>query len=198
MHKMRDLLSSCLREDANGYVVTTLVNEFPTLQDLMNASENEIRLIKGIGIVKAKQLQAILEFVKQVNTPVSDKRVIIRSPKDVYNMVRVSMEHLQVEQFCVVGLSTKNHVLFKETISIGTLNASLVHPREVFKPLIKRACASCILVHNHPSGDPMPSPEDIQLTSTLVEAGELLGISVLDHVVVGMGQYTSFKEKCLI
>lgn len=197
MGKMRELFSNCLREDVDGYVVSALVNEFPTIQDLMNASEDELKLIKGIGAVKARQLTAILEFVKKVNAPPSDKRVIIRSPKDVYDMMRSSMEHLQTEHFCIVGLSTKNHVIFRETISTGTLNASLVHPREVFKPLIKRACASAILCHNHPSTDPTPSQEDIELTRKLVEAGKLLDISVLDHIIIGHG-YVSFKEKGLI
>ena len=109
------------------------------------------------------------------------------------------MEYLQTEHFCVVGLSTKNHVLFQETISQGTLNASLVHPREVFKPLIKRACASVLLVHNHPSGNVTPSKEDIELTQSLVKAGELLQIQVLDHIIIGgNGQYVSFKEKGII
>lgn len=199
MVKMRTLLADCLREEANGYVVNSLISEFPTIQDLMNASEDELKLIRGIGAVKARQLAAILEFVKKVNAPVVDKRVIIRSPQDVYGLMRPYMEYLQTEHFCIVGLSTKNHVLFQETISQGTLNASLIHPREVFKPLIKRACASVLLVHNHPSSDPTPSKEDIELTKKLVEAGELLGIQVLDHVVVGgNGQYVSFKEKGLI
>jgi DNA repair protein RadC len=98
----------------------------------------------------------------------------------------------------VIGLNTKNAVLFKETISTGSLNASIVHPRETFRPLIKRACASCILVHNHPSGDPMPSQEDIALTRKLVDGGNLLDIAVLDHVIIGSSKYTSFKEKGLI
>ena len=199
MDKMKNLLADCLREEANGYLVTELVNSFPTVQDLMNASEDELKLIRGIGAVKARQLTAILEFVKKVNAPATDKRVIIRSPQDVYSLMRPYMEYLQTEHFCVVGLSTKNHVLFQETISQGTLNASLVHPREVFKPLIKRACASVLLVHNHPSGNVTPSKEDIELTQSLVKAGELLQIQVLDHIIIGgNGQYVSFKEKGII
>jgi DNA repair protein radc len=198
MDKMRELLSNCLREDVNGYVVSALMNEFPTIQDLMNANEDELKLIRGIGAVRARQLTAILEFVKKVNAPTPDKRVIIHSPRDIYDLMRSSMEYLQTEHFCVVGLSTKNHVIFQETVSTGTLNASLVHPREVFKRLIKRACASALLVHNHPSFDPTPSQEDIELTQKLIEAGKLLDIQVLDHVIIGHGQYISFKEKGLI
>ena len=149
MEKMRDLLAGCLRESTNGYVVDTLIENYPNIGELMNATEKEISSIKGIGIVKAKQLKSILEFVRKVNTPDASKRIIIRSPKDVYELVRADMEFLEVEHFDVIGLSTKNHVIFKENISIGSLNASIVHPREAFKGLIRRSCAACILVHNH-------------------------------------------------
>lgn len=163
----------------------------------MNASEKEISSIKGIGLVKAKQLSAILEFARKVYTPDKNKRIIVRSPKDVFDLVRADMEFLQVEHFDVIGLSTKNHVLFKENISIGSLNASIVHPREAFKGLIRRSCAACILVHNHPSSDPLPSDEDILLTKKLVECGKLIGIEVLDHIIVGAdgGGYVSLKEQ---
>ena len=200
MEKMRDLLAGCLRESANGYVVDTLIENYPNIGELMNATEKEISSIKGIGIVKAKQLKSILEFVRKVNTPDASKRIIIRSPKDVYELVRADMEFLEVEHFDVIGLSTKNHVIFKENISIGSLNASLVHPRETFKVLIRRSCASCILVHNHPTADTTPSSEDISLTNNLVECGKMLGIEVIDHIIVGAvgGGYISFKEKGLI
>ncbi len=198
MEKMRELLAGCLRESANGYVVDTLIENYPNIGELMNATEKEISSIKGIGIVKAKQLKSILEFVRKVNTPDASKRIIIRSPKDVYELVRADMEFLEVEHFDVIGLSTKNHVIFKENISIGSLNASIVHPREAFKGLIRRSCAACILVHNHPSSDPSPSNEDILLTKKLVECGSIIGIEVLDHVIVGGagGGYVSLKEQC--
>ena len=198
MEKMRELLAGCLRESANGYVVDTLIENYPNIGELMNATEKEISSIKGIGIVKAKQLKSILEFVRKVNTPDASKRIIIRSPKDVYELVRADMEFLEVEHFDVIGLSTKNHVIFKENISIGSLNASIVHPREAFKGMIRRSCAACILVHNHPSSDPSPSNEDILLTKKLVECGSIIGIEVLDHVIVGGagGGYVSLKEQC--
>ena len=195
MEKMRELLAGCLRESANGYVVDTLIENYPNIGELMNATEKEISSIKGIGIVKAKQLKSILEFVRKVNTPDASKRIIIRSPKDVYELVRADMEFLEVEHFDVIGLSTKNHVIFKENISIGSLNASIVHPREAFKGLIRRSCAACILVHNHPSSDPSPSNEDILLTKKLIECGSIIGIEVLDHVIVGAagGGYVSLN-----
>ncbi len=198
MDAMKVMLAGCLREDANSYVVQELIAVFPSIIDLINADDQEIRQIKGIGLIKAKQLRAILDFAKAVNTPVVDKRVIIRSPHDVYELVRGGMEFLQQEQFDILGMSTKNHVIFKETVSIGSLNASIVHPRETFRPLIKRACASVILIHNHPSGDAVPSQDDIELTRKLVEGGKLLEIEVLDHIIIGRGCYVSFKEKGLI
>ena len=200
MKNMRELLAGCLRESAHGYVVDALIENYPSVSELMNAREDEISIIKGIGVVKAKQLKSILEFARRVHAPDGNKRIIIRSPKDVYELVRADMEFLQVEHFDVIGLSTKNHVIFKENISIGSLNASLVHPRETFKVLIRRSCASCILVHNHPTADTTPSSEDISLTNNLVECGKMLGIEVIDHIIVGAvgGGYISFKEKGLI
>ena len=197
MEGMRTLLADCLRESANGYVVDALLEKYPNVSELMNADETEISSIKGIGIVKAKQLSAILEFARKVYTPDKNKRIIVRSPRDVFDFVRADMEFLQVEHFDVIGLSTKNHVIFKENISIGSLNASIVHPREAFKGLIRRSCAACILVHNHPSSDASPSDEDILLTKKLVECGKLIGIEVLDHVIVGAdgGGYVSLKEQ---
>lgn len=197
MEKMRDLLAGCLRESANGYVVDALIENYPNISELMNATEIEISSIKGIGIVKARQLKSILEFVRKVNAPDVTKRTIVRSPSDVFALVRAEMEFLQVEHFDVIGLSTKNHVIFRENISIGSLNASIVHPREAFKGLIRRSCASCILVHNHPSGDTTPSDEDVLLTKQLVECGKIIGIEVLDHVIIGAagGGYFSLKEQ---
>ena len=197
MEEMRNLLAGCLHESANGYVVDALIGNYSNISELMNASEKEISSIKGIGVIKAKQLSAILEFARKVYTPDKNKRIIIRSPKDVFNLVRADMEFLQVEHFDVIGLSTKNHVVFKENISIGSLNASIVHPREAFKGLIRKSCAACILVHNHPSSDPLPSEEDILLTKKLVECGKLIGIEVLDHIIVGAdgGGCFSLKEQ---
>ena len=197
MEGMRNLLAGCLRESANGYVVDALIENYPNISTLMNASEKEISSIKGIGVVKAKQLGAILEFARKVYEPDKTKRIIIKSPKDVFDLVRSDMEFLQVEHFDVIGLSTKNHVVFKENISIGSLNASIVHPREAFKGLIRRSCAACILVHNHPSSDASPSEEDILLTKKLVECGKLIGIEVLDYIIVGAdgGGYISLKEQ---
>ncbi len=195
---LKDLLENCLRERANGYMIPELLQTFPTIQELMNATEEEMMLVKGIGIAKAKQLTAILRFVRYAQSNPNGNRTIVRTPKDIYELVRGELEYLMVERFVVVGLSIKNHVIIQHTVSVGSLNASLVHPRETFNILIRRSCASTILVHNHPSGDPIPSSEDISLTKKLVEVGQILDIPVLDHVIVGQGRYSSLKEKGII
>jgi DNA repair protein RadC len=191
-------LSQCMRENVNGYTVEALIAEYPTMQELMNATEEELKLVKGIGMVKAKQLAAILEFVRYAHGHPESERVVIKSPLDIYEMVRGEMEYLQTEHFMVIGLSTKNHVITRHIVSKGSLNASIVHPRETFRMLIRRACAGAILVHNHPSGDPSPSIEDITLTRQLAEAGKVIDIPILDHLIVGQGKFYSMKEQGMI
>lgn len=195
---LKNLLENCLRETTNGYTIHALLQEFPTMQELMNATEEEMMLVKGIGVVKAKQLSAILRFARYVQGDLNGNRTIIRTPRDIYDLVRGELEYLTVEKFIVMGMSTKNHIIIQHTVSVGSLNASIVHPRETFKMLIRRACASAILVHNHPSGDPAPSSEDITLTKKLVNVGQIIDIPVLDHVIVGQGRYISLKEKGII
>jgi DNA repair protein RadC len=119
----------------------------------------------------------------------------ITSPEDVISLMMDEMRYLTKEYFKVIMLNVKNKVIAIETISIGSLNTSIVHPREVFKAAIERSCSSIILVHNHPSGDPTPSREDIEVTKRLVEGGNILGIKVLDHVIIGDGRGISLKEK---
>ena len=194
-HALQRILAECLREAADSYTIQTLLREFPTMQSLMNATEPDMMEIRGIGKAKAKRLSAILNFVRYAQEKPHGGRIIIRSAQDIYDLVRSELEYLTVEQFMVIGLNTKNHVMVQHTISVGTLNASLVHPRETFNLLIRRACASVILVHNHPSGDPEPSAEDIQLTKRLVEVSRIIDIPVLDHVIIGQGRYVSLKGR---
>ena len=138
-----------------------------------------------------------VQLVKE-NNYIADKK-IIHSPRDCFDIMKGLYETCVTEQFHIILLNTKNHVLGISTISTGTLNASLVHPREVFQPvLLQGMVASIILSHNHPSGDATPSNEDIQLTKKLVAAGKLLDIPILDHVIIGDGYYVSLKEKNLL
>ena len=127
-----------------------------------------------------------------------DATPIIRTPQDTLPVLEPELSELAYEKFIALALSTKNHVIAVLPVSSGSLNASIVHPRELFQRAILANCASLILAHNHPSGDPTPSPEDIALTRKLVEAGQLLDIPILDHVILGYARYTSFKENGLL
>lgn len=149
------LLATTLREKEDGYVVSELFTRFTSIQDLLDLTEEELLNIKGIGRVKAKQIFAALELAR-FNPSNVQERFAIRSPEDAFTYLK-DMQHLTREEFVVLGLNTKNEVLFRQTIFTGSLNAFIVHPRETFKALIKRSCASAIVAHNHPSGNPSPS-----------------------------------------
>jgi len=161
------------------------------LSNLSTLSLTELQKIKGIGPVKAMQVKALFEFNKRYNLSRQDK-VSIKSAKDVFNYASEKLKDLDKEHFVILHLDTKNKITKDETISIGILNASLIHPREVFKSAIKESANSIILVHNHPSGDPAPSDEDLSITEKLIKAGELLNIKVLDHVIIGDGVYWNY------
>lgn len=143
----------------------------------------------------ASKIFALGEIMRRQRCCESKARTTIQSPTDVANLLMVEMRLLEHEEFRLILLNTKNQVLQVETISKGTLNSSLVHPREVFRAALKNATNAVILVHNHPSGDPTPSTEDVDITRRLVEGGKILGIEILDHIVLGDGRYISLKER---
>ncbi|MDR3589325.1 MAG: DNA repair protein RadC [Negativicutes bacterium] len=161
-------------------------------------SPQEISKIKGIGAAKAVTVAAAMELGKRLGLLGAAERPVIRSPQDVADLLMPRLRHENKEKFVVVLLSTKNHVLASPTVSVGSLNASVVHPRELFREAINYNAAAVVLVHNHPSGDPTPSQEDLALTAKMDEAGRLLDISVLDHVIIGDGKYVSLKEKGIL
>ncbi|ABO51059.1 DNA replication and repair protein RadC [Desulforamulus reducens MI-1] len=197
-----DLLAIMLRTGTSKVSVLELAAElfshFKDLRALSQATIEELSQIKGVGPVKAVQVKAALELGRRLAAMPAETRVIIRCPEDVCGLVMEDLRDLDREHFLALLLNTKNQVLARETISIGTLNSSVVHPRELFKVAIRRSAASMILVHNHPSGDPTPSREDIVLTKRLIEAGEIIGIDVLDHIIIGDNKFTSLKSKGLI
>ncbi|MCR4435262.1 MAG: DNA repair protein RadC [Clostridiales bacterium] len=166
---------------------------------LYNISLEQLRSIKGIGRVKSVQVKALMELAKRIaSTYGMGNRVVIKSPDDVKKLVMEEMRHLKKEVFKVILLNTKSHLIKHINISMGSLNASVVHPREVFSEAVKVGCSGLIFVHNHPSGDPEPSLEDLETTERLVSGGNILGIKVLDHIIIGNGTYMSFKERGLI
>lgn len=153
--------------------------------------------LAGIGIVKACQIKAAIELGLRIK-PKDSIDVKITSPQDIADLLMEEMQYLKQECFKIILLDTKNKVIKVEGISVGILNASLVHPREVFVKAIRQHSAAIVLAHNHPSGDPEPSAEDKNITKRLCDAGELLGIAVLDHIIIGRGTYLSFKQEKLI
>lgn len=164
------------------------------LHYLLRASAAELAAHRGVGRAKAAQIKAALELGRRVLEEERGVPARIHGPADVAALVMEEMRHLEQEQFKVILLDTKNQVLDVELVSSGTLNTTIVHPREIFKLAIRRAANAIILVHNHPSGDPTPSPEDRRLTSELIAAGNLLGIDVHDHVIIGDRRYFSLRQ----
>jgi len=179
-------------------LAAVVLTYFNGLRGLVQASVEELSEIKGVGPAKAAQIKAALELGKRVATNAPEQRVVIKTPEDAAGLVMEEMRHLDREHFRALLLNAKNQVIGQEVISIGTLNSSTVHPRELFKNAIKRSAAAIILIHNHPSGDPSPSREDIEVTRRLIEVGHLIGIEVLDHLIIGDNKFNSFRAKGLM
>lgn len=175
-----------------------LLSHFSGIRGIAGATVEELAGVHGIGPAKAAQIKAAIEFGRRLVAASPEERPRIRSPRDVYNLLGPSLRDERREHFVAVLLDTKGGVLRQRTVSVGDLSSSIVHPREVFAEAIRHGAASLIVAHNHPSGDPTPSPEDAAVTRRLVEAGELLGIEVLDHIVLGDNRWVSLKEKGLM
>ncbi|MGR6896787.1 RadC family protein [Rummeliibacillus sp. BSL5] len=189
------LLRTGTKKESVLHLSNRILMHFEQLHELKNATIEEITAIKGIGEAKAIQLLASIELGKRLHKQRTDERYTIRSPKDAANYLMPDMTSLLQENFVTLFLNVKNQIIHQQTIFIGSLNASIVHPREVFREAVKRSAASIICAHNHPSGNPAPSPEDIDVTKRLQEAGLIMGIELLDHVIIGDHQFISLKEK---
>lgn len=172
-----------------------LLNEFGDLISLGQSSVDELRRVPGIGFARACQLVAAFELGKRFARQTRSNGTPVKAPEDVARFFMDEMKHYDKEYFKAALLNTKNQILKTVTVSIGSLNASIVHPREILKPAIAASAASIILVHNHPTGDPTPSREDIEFTRRFAKCGELIGIELLDHVIIGADRYQSLKEK---
>ncbi|RHM57797.1 DNA repair protein RadC [Mitsuokella sp. AF33-22] len=168
------------------------------LPAIIHMSAQELTEVKGIGLAKAATILAAVELGRRLATRAARQVEAIHGPEDA---ARVAMPHLRYERkehFAVLLLNTKNHVLGLRDVSVGSLSASIVHPREVFQMAIRYAAAAMILVHNHPSGDPSPSREDLAVTNRLVKAGRIMDIPVLDHIILGDDRFLSLKEKGML
>ncbi len=195
----QELLAIILRTGTKQESVLQLsyriIQNFEGLRLLKDASIEELTSLNGVGTVKAVQLIAAMELGRRVSRLQLEERYTIRSPEDGANYVMEDMRFLSQEHFVCLYLNTKNQVLHRQTVFVGSLNASIVHPREVFREAFRRSAASLICFHNHPSGDPTPSREDIEVTKRLAECGKMLGIDMLDHIIIGDQKFISLKEK---
>ena len=176
-----------------------LLSRFGNLKGVADASVEELIQTRGIGPAKAAQMKAALELSKRLEADVDEKpQPVLKSPEDVAAVMRSKLKGKKKEHFWVICLDTRNRLIDDKLVSIGSLDTSIVHPREVFKEAVSSSAASVIFVHNHPSGDPEPSNEDVELTKRLVKAGEIIGIDVLDHVIVCDKSHSSLKAKNLL
>jgi DNA repair protein RadC len=164
------------------------------LRGLMRTSHGELRAVPGIGAARAAQVLAAIELGRRSFTRIDENRPQLRTPKSVAEYLLPQFGNRPVEQFGVLSLDTKHRVVRAAVLSIGTLDASIVHPREVFREAMAAGAAALVLFHNHPSGDPEPSEDDVRLTERLAAAGILMGIDVLDHVILADVRYYSFRE----
>ena len=179
-------------------IAQELLARFGNIKAISQATIEELSEIKGIGLAKAAQLKACFELGRREDLEPEFKNYDIKDPEAVVKAIRTSIKDKAKEHFKLILLNPRNKIIGISTISIGTLNASLVHPREVFKDAIVHSASSVVLAHNHPSGDPEPSEDDLKITKKLVESGKILGIEVLDHIIIARNGFKSFKEGGLI
>lgn len=188
------LLSTGSRELSVLDLADQILIRHKGVQGLKDLSIDELSQQKGIGRAKAASIVAAVELGKRVFAGNSEYRPVIEGSEDAAELLMKRMRGLDREYFLVILLNQKKAVLGIETVSIGTLNGSLVHPREVFKPAIRRSASTVILAHNHPSGSCEPSEQDLLVTQRLKEAGRMIGIDVIDHIIIGEDRYYSFRE----
>jgi len=189
-----------LHYESNASLLSSLLNIPAENLACKNISEilTAPMTIKGVGTKKADKLYVIKEVIRRIMEEAPNNNPVIQGPEDVSKFFIPKLLHQTKEHFMLALLNTKNRIIASPTISIGSLSASVVHPREIFREAIKYPCAAIILIHNHPSGDPNPSREDIAVTERLVKAGKIMDIPILDHIIIAQQNYLSMKEKELI
>lgn len=179
-------------------IAQELLVRFGNIKAISEATLEELSQIKGIGFAKAAQIKACFELGKRQDLEPELKDFNIQDPQSVVKAIQTSIKDKAKEHFKLILLNTRNKIIGISTISIGTLNSNLVHPREVFKEAIAHSAASVVLAHNHPSGEPEPSEYDLIITKRLTESGKILGIEVLDHIIITKDGFFSFKDRGLI
>ena len=189
---------ACLLQTSDAlHQAQELLVRFDGLVGLARASEVEIVQVAGIGPAQAARIKAALEFGHRLTVYVPEGRSQIRSPADAAQLMMAEMALLEQEHLRLILLDTKNYILSTPTVYVGSLNTSLIRTGELFRYGLKENCAALIVVHNHPSGDPTPSPEDVAVTHKIIQGGQLLDIEVLDHLIIGQGRFVSLKERGL-
>ena len=196
-----ELLAILLRVGVAGenaiQMAQRILGEVGGLYGLRRASFQEVSGLHGLGMAKAAQVKAAIELGYRLRWENPEEKPAINSPQEAALLVQYEMEDLVQENLWVLNLDTRNHLMAIEKIYQGSLNSSMVRVGELFKAALQRSAAGIILVHNHPSGDPSPSPEDVTLTRAAIQAGRLLDVDVLDHLVIGRGRFVSMKERKL-
>ncbi len=198
----QEILALILGRGIAGESVTVtaqrLLSQFGNLRGIASASLEELTQVRGIGPAKASQIKAAFELANRLEGyPEAGKRPLVKTPDEVVSLVRGRLRGKKKEHFLALLLDTRGQLIKVSEISVGSLDTSVVHPREVFKEAMSASASSVIFVHNHPSGDPEPSEDDIKLTERLAQAGEIMGIDVLDHIIIGDKNYLSLKSKGL-
>ena len=198
-----ELLALLIRTGTKSSSAIMLANKVLALDNtglafLADCVPEELAKVEGIGVAKACQIVAAAELGKRMSALPREKRVNITTPWDVSEVLMADMRHLKKEYFKAIILNSRHEILMIDNISVGTVNSSVAFPREVFSKALKKGGVAIILAHNHPSGNPEPSEEDIAVTERLSKAGELLGIAIIDHIIIGDGIFVSFKEKGMV
>jgi DNA repair protein RadC len=191
-----ELLAIIIWKINNDFVLNKVCEIFKkyNLKTLSQVSVGELKKLLG-DEVKACQIIACFELARRLASYTEEERPMIEGPEDVFRILGPEMQSLKQECVKIVLLDNRNRMIKSETITIGTLDANIIHPREVFKPAIDNNAASIFLVHNHPSGDAEPSDDDLSITKSIVKSGNILGIEVRDHIIIGNGSFTSLKER---
>lgn len=189
------LLRVGVRGESAVQVGQRLLQELDGLSGLHRAPFDELCAQHGIGEAKAAQIKAAIELGRRLTLEAPEERPTINSPADAAALIQYEMSALEKEEMRVILLDTRNHVLDIVTVAHGSLNSAQMRVGEIFTPAVRRNAAALIAAHNHPSGDSTPSPDDVAITRAMIEAGKLLDIEVLDHLVIGLGNYVSLKEK---